>query len=97
MWLFGKRTNIIKAARDDEEDERLDVEELPSFAPEIETGLSEYTEEQIEEDIKELQSQLDKYNELYGPLDTSSEGATEDSESSAAFQENTSTTSVEEL
>jgi hypothetical protein len=54
MWLFGKRTNIIKAARDDEEDERLDVEELPSFAPEIETGLSEYTEEQIEEDIKEL-------------------------------------------
>ena len=54
MWLFGKRANIIKAAREDEEDDRLSAEELPSFAPEIETGLSEYTEPQIEETITEL-------------------------------------------
>lgn len=54
MWLFGKRTNIRKAAREDEEDESAYAEELPSFAPEIETGLSEYTETPIEDIATEL-------------------------------------------
>lgn len=34
MWLFGKRVNISKVARDEEEEE-LEASELPSFAPEI--------------------------------------------------------------
>ena len=56
MWLFGKRTNIRKAAREEDEDESIYAEELPSFAPEIETGLSEYTEPQIEDSVEELPS-----------------------------------------
>ena len=43
MWLFGKRLNIRKAAKEEGEEEGR-LEELPVFAPEIETGIEEYTE-----------------------------------------------------
>ena len=83
--LFSSKSETTEVTEDSTSVLQMRLEELSA-------KCSEY-----EEDIKELQSQLDKYNELYGPLDTSSEGVSEDSESSAAFQENTSTTSVEEL
>ena len=83
--LFSSKSETTEVPEDSTSVLQMRLEELSA-------KCSEY-----EEDIKELQSQLDKYNELYGPLDTSSEGVSEDSESSAAFQENTSTTSVEEL
>lgn len=46
MWLFGKRLNIRNAAREEDEEEAY-AEELPSFAPEIETGISEYKEPEV--------------------------------------------------
>lgn len=49
MWLFGKRLNIKKAARGEEESSC--PEDLPVFAPEIETGISEYTEPEVQSEI----------------------------------------------
>ena len=64
MWLFGKWTNIRKAAREDEEEEGAYKEELPSFAPEIETGLSEYTEPQLQDSVEELPAFDDEEDEV---------------------------------
>ena len=49
MWLFGKRLNIKKAARGEEESSC--PEDLPVFAPEIETGISDYTEPEVQSEI----------------------------------------------
>ncbi len=35
MWLFGKRINVRKVARDEDTDEDTTDEELPSFAPKL--------------------------------------------------------------